>query len=175
MTTSGSGEKLGREESGLRPAVTAKNYMPCAKVLPLHYSNIKSTRVAVFAIFLRLPPQRRRILLQGISAQSDKVRSVVQNFFRDSRPAHMVPTRRQPHRHSTTRGRQSVLGVHSWRRIREGLGLACWNYTLHFNHNSNQRNLRHYSGQQALQFACESLSRAINPWRFLHIRVKERS
>lgn len=118
MTTSGSGGKLEREESGLRPAVTAKNYMPCAKVLPLHYSNIKSTRVAVFAIFLRLPPQRRRILLQGIFAQSDKVRSVVQNFFRDSRPAHMVPTRRQPHRHSTTRGRQSGLGVRSWVRVR---------------------------------------------------------
>lgn len=30
--------------SGAGPAVTAKNYMPCAKVLPLHYSNIKSSR-----------------------------------------------------------------------------------------------------------------------------------
>lgn len=36
MTTSASGAGL--------PAVTAKNYMPCAKVLPLHYSNIKSSR-----------------------------------------------------------------------------------------------------------------------------------
>lgn len=54
MTTSASGAGL--------PAVTAKNYMPCAKVLPLHYSNIKSsrssksTRVAVCNFSLPSPP-----------------------------------------------------------------------------------------------------------------------
>lgn len=85
MTTSGSGgaiEGFPEKPVEARPAVTAKNYMPCAKVLPLHYSNIKSTRVAVFAIFLQLPPPSSRILLRRISAQSDKVRSEAQTCSR---------------------------------------------------------------------------------------------
>lgn len=37
-------KRMTTSASGAGPAVTAKNYMPCAKVLPLHYSNIKSSR-----------------------------------------------------------------------------------------------------------------------------------
>jgi len=62
--------------------------------------------------------------------------------------AHMLPTRRQRLRRPVNRNQE--LGAGTWQLgARSRSGEAGGNYTLHFNHNSNQRNHRLHSEQQA--------------------------
>lgn len=82
--------------------------MPCAKVLPLHYSNIKSTRVAVFAIFLRRIPSKEFVHSQTKCEARHKTSSG------EEAPApwaHMLPTRSQRLRHPVNRNRRPGTGT----------------------------------------------------------------
>lgn len=116
-------KRMTTSASGAGPAVTAKNYMPCAKVLPLHYSNIKSSRSG----------KSTRVAVCNFSLACSSACSNASSSSSTHLPWQSVK-----------RGwRKKLLGSHMLPvAVCQGVPK---NYTLHFNHNSNQRNHRHYS------------------------------